>query len=145
MKRTLSILLSLTLSATMGCHRKPTARSLDDFDMHAFCDRYTVLNSVQASELYILRPKEGTPGTDIFLWKDYDYKGSGYGYIYSNRPLPDDALANGVSETAAEAVKKAQELLPAGQRSAYLMSILPIGNGDWMTFGNRYHDICGGQ
>lgn len=77
--------------------------------MSVFCSDYHVL--VNGSGMDILYTFIGRKEYKqrFFVWKNKNKKEFGYGYLYSYTLSADDAIKNGVFNTASDAVRAAEE------------------------------------
>jgi hypothetical protein len=133
-------LLFLITVTIFSCNQKPTASSLDNFDMSKFCDRYIILKNPRNAILYIMINKKD--GRRFVIYKDYNYYESGYGYVFSNILSDRDAVEHGVFQSAEEAVRKAEEKYPAGSSTFDVNNIVPNGRNEWLFYGKILYGLC---
>ena len=124
---------------------KQTESSLEKFDMTKYCKNYHVLVDPNNRSMYIFIDRKDR-SVRFIIWKDYNYKESGFGYLYNTRLDLPEALANGVLSSASEAVSQAKKNLDPNSRNLLLANVVKIDdNGRWYGFGTIYNDLCPGS
>lgn len=137
--RQLIVLLLCTL--LYSCNTKPTKDSVDKFDMSEFCSDYHVLTPGNSEDNIFVFIDRKEFSQRFFIWKDKNMRESGYGYLYSYTLSIDEAIKNGVYNTASQAVATAEKNLP--ERMILLLNnIIPVMNNKWSSDGEILYEIC---
>ncbi len=137
MKKPLYILILLGITSC-----RQDRHSLENYDMSRYCKKYYVLVEPKNPTLYIFISKRHVDDRFI-IWKDYDYKNSGYGFLYNLSLDLDGAVENGVYSNANEAIKHANdELKNTETRNFWLQNIVLLDKGEWSAYGEILREIC---
>lgn len=123
------------------CSCKQTKKSLDDFDMSTYCGEYTILKFSSNKTCYVFI-KKGEDRKRFVIFKDYDYKNSGYGYLYNDYIDASVALKHGVFSSARSAIREAESKYEKDHMTFGLMNIVPNGGGEWLNYGQRLFELC---
>ncbi|MBN9485534.1 MAG: hypothetical protein BGO70_03690 [Bacteroidetes bacterium 43-93] len=131
----------VTIATLILSSCKQTAEKLDNYDMSEFCKKYYILKSPSNKSLYVFIKKKSLKER-FLVWKDYNYKESGFGYVYGYKLDLSDAVKNGVFNSASEAIEKADEHIPTDGTILFLYNLIPLGHGQWVTNGELLSELC---
>lgn len=123
------------------CSCKQTKKSLDDFDMSTYCGDYIILKYPANKTCYVFI-KTGKDRKRFVIFKDYNYKNSGYGYLYNDYMDASVALKHGVFKSAKAAINEAERKYEKDHMTFGVMNIVPNGDGEWLNYGDKLFELC---
>ncbi|WP_291128012.1 hypothetical protein [Flavobacterium sp. UBA7682] len=143
MKRQLFALITLATIFLSSC--KPSEKSVREFDMGKFCNNYHVLVFPTNATLHVFINKEN-PEQRFIIWKNINYKETGYGYSYSYYPDLKEMLKNGNFDTPLEAINEAKEHLPTDRIPFWLSEFMRMDEKTWITTGaEQMVELCSNE
>jgi hypothetical protein len=143
MKRQLLVLMAFTAIFMSSC--KPSESSVRDFDMGKFCKEYYVLVFPKNPTLHVFIDKEN-PEQRFIIWKNLNYKETGYGYSYSYYPDLKEMLKNGNFDSPQEAIRQATAHLPTEMIPFWLSQFMKLDERIWYTTGGEEMvELCGNK
>lgn len=136
MKKILYPILCIML---IGCNGELTEKDMDEFDMSQYCESYFVITIPGNKTCYIFIDKKDIKSRFV-IYKDYNYKDSGYGFAYNNRLDAPAALEHGLFKTADEAIERASNNLDYYMQ---LQNIILVDDNEWRLMdGRRAFGLC---